>query len=131
MSRSFFLVATFLTECLIYQQTFKVIFGDDMIGFVIGDSDMITGFRLVGIEGTEASTIDEAKQAFHDLLSRNDIGVIIISEDFFSDTSLREEVDKVRQERVTPLIVEIPGSKGMADKMQLSEMISKILGIKI
>jgi vacuolar-type H+-ATPase subunit F/Vma7 len=57
--------------------------------------------------------------------------VIIISEAFFSDTSLREEVDKVRQERVTPLIVEIPGSKGMADKMQLSEMISKILGIKI
>jgi vacuolar-type H+-ATPase subunit F/Vma7 len=131
MSRSFFLVATFLTECLIYQQTFKVIFGDDMIGFVIGDSDMITGFRLVGIEGTEASTIDEARQAFHDSLSRNDIGVIIISEAFFSDTSLREEVDKVRQERVTPLIVEIPGSKGMVDKMQLSEMISKILGIKI
>jgi vacuolar-type H+-ATPase subunit F/Vma7 len=131
MSRSFFLVATFLTECLIYQQTFKVIFGDGMIGFVIGDSDMITGFRLVGIEGIEASTIDEARQAFHKSLSLSDIGVIIISEAFFSDTSLREEVDKVRQERVTPLIVEIPGSKGMADKMQLSEMISKILGIKI
>ena len=131
MSRSFFLVATFLSECLIYQQTFKVIFGDGMIGFVIGDSDMITGFRLVGIEGIEASTIDEARQAFHTSLSRNDIGVIIISEAFFSDTSLREEVDKVRQERVTPLIVEIPGSKGVADKMQLSEMISKILGIKI
>ena len=102
-----------------------------MIGFVIGDSDMITGFRLVGIEGIEASTIDEARQAFHKSLLRSDIGVIIISEAFFSDTSLREEVDKVRQERVTPLIVEIPGSKGMADKMQLSEMISKILGIKI
>ena len=131
MSMSFFLVATFLTECLIYQQTFKVILGDGMIGFVIGDSDMITGFRLVGIEGIEASTIDEARQAFHKSLSRSDIGVIIISEAFFSDTSLREEVDKVRQERVTPLILEIPGSKGMADKMQLSEMISKILGIKI
>jgi len=102
-----------------------------MIGFVIGDSDMITGFRLVGIEGIEASTIDEARQAFHRSLSLSDIGVIIISEAFFSDTSLREEVDKVRRERVTPLIVEIPGSKGMADKMQLSERISKILGIKI
>jgi len=131
MSRSFFLVATFLTECLIYQQTFKVIFGDGMIGFVIGDSDMITGFRLVGIEGIEASTIDEARQAFHKSLSRNDIGVIIISEAFFLDASLREEVDKVRQDRVTPLIVEIPGSKAIANKMQLSEMISKILGIKI
>jgi V/A-type H+-transporting ATPase subunit F len=102
-----------------------------MIGFIIGDSDMITGFKLVGIEGIEASTIDEAKEAFHKSLSRTDIGVIIISETFFSDSSLREEVDKVRQERITPLIVEIPGSKGMANKMQLSEMVSKILGIKI
>jgi vacuolar-type H+-ATPase subunit F/Vma7 len=102
-----------------------------MIGFVIGDSDMITGFRLVGIEGIEASTTDEVLQAFHRTLSRSDIGVIIISEALFSDTSLREEVDKVRQERVTPLIVEIPGSKGSSNKMQLSEMISKILGIKM
>jgi vacuolar-type H+-ATPase subunit F/Vma7 len=102
-----------------------------MIGFVIGDSDMITGFRLVGIEGIEASTTDEVLQAFHRTLSRSDIGMIIISEALFSGTSLREEVDKVRQERVTPLIVEIPGSKGSSNKMQLSEMISKILGIKM
>ena len=102
-----------------------------MIGYVIGDSDMITGFRLVGIEGTEASTIDEARIALHKILTRNDIGVIIISEIFFSEPSMREEVDKIRQGRVTPLIVEIPGSKGPANKMQLSDMISKILGIKI
>ena len=70
MSRSFFLVATFLTECLIYQQTFKVIFGDGMIGYVIGDSDMITGFKLVGVEGAEASTADEARQALHKALTR-------------------------------------------------------------
>ena len=43
-------------------QTFKVIFGDGMIGFVIGDSDMITGFRLVGVEGIEVSTADEASK---------------------------------------------------------------------
>ena len=82
-----------------------------MIGYVIGDSDMITGFRLVGVEGIEVSTIDEARQALHKALSRSDIGVIIISEAFFTDPSMREEVDKIRQERVTPLIVEIPGSK--------------------
>ena len=131
MSRSFFLVATFLTECLIYQQTFKVIFGDGMIGFVIGDSDMITGFKLVGIEGTEASTSDEARQALIKALTRSDIGVIIISEAFSTDPSMRQEVDKLRQERVTPLIVEIPGSKGPANKMALSDIVSKILGIKM
>jgi len=131
MSRSFFLVATFLTECLIYHRTFKVIFGDSMIGYVIGDSDMITGFRLVGVEGIEVSTADEAKQALNKALTRSDIGVIIISEAFSNDPTMREEVSKLRQERVTPIIVEIPGSKGNANKMQLSDLVSKILGIKV
>ena len=102
-----------------------------MIGFVIGDSDMITGFRLVGVEGVEVSTSDEARQALLRALPRSDIGVIIISEAFSNDPSIREEVDKLRQERVTPLIVEIPGSKGPANKIQLSEIVSKILGIKM
>ncbi len=102
-----------------------------MIGFVIGDSDMITGFRLVGVEGVEASTAEEALKALNKALTRDGVGVIIISESFFNDPSIREEVDKIRQERVTPLIVEIPGSKGPANKMQLSDMISKILGNKI
>ena len=92
---------------------------------------MITGFRLVGIEGVEAITPAEAKQALNKALTRSDVGVIIISEAFFTDPSMQEAVDKVRQEHVTPLIVEIPGSKGPANKMQLSDMISKILGIKM
>jgi vacuolar-type H+-ATPase subunit F/Vma7 len=102
-----------------------------MIGFVIGDSDMITGFRLVGVEGFEASTSDEAQKVLHKALSRSDVGVIIISEAFSTDPFMREEVEKLRQERVTPLIVEIPGSKGPTNKTQLSDIVSKILGIKI
>ena len=112
-------------------RTFKVIFGDEMIGYVIGDSDMITGFRLVGVEGTEVSTDDEAIQALHKALERNDIGVIIISESFGNGPSMQEEVDKLRQERITPLIVQIPGNKGTSNKTQISDIVSKILGIKI
>ena len=102
-----------------------------MIGYVIGDSDMITGFKLVGVEGVEATSANEARQALNKVLTRADVGIIIISEEFFTDSSIREEVDKIRQERVTPLIVALPGSKGPATEMQLSAIISKILGIKI
>lgn len=102
-----------------------------MIGYVIGDSDMITGFRLVGVEGVEAASADEARQALNTALTRSDVGIIIISQTFFTDSSIREEVDKIRQERVTPLIVEVPGSIGKANEMQLSTIISKILGIKV
>ena len=102
-----------------------------MIGYVIGDSDMITGFRLIGVEGIEVSTDNEALQALHTALTQSDIGFIIISEAFSNNPLVREEVDKLRQERVTPLIVEIPGSKEEPNKIQLSDMVSKILGIKM
>jgi len=102
-----------------------------MIAYVIGDSDMITGFRLVGVEGVEAFTAQEAKQALHQAFTRSDIGIIVISEAYFAESTMREEVDKIRQERATPIIVEVPASKGPSNQVQLSEIISKILGIKI
>jgi Archaeal/vacuolar-type H+-ATPase subunit F len=102
-----------------------------MIAYVIGDSDMVTGFRLVGVEGVEASTTGEARQALKAALSRKDIGIIVMSEAFFGDADMRDEVDKIRQEQVSPLIVELPASKGPSNATPLSEVISKILGIKI
>ncbi len=102
-----------------------------MIGYVIGDSDMITGFRLVGVDGAEAATVQEAKKALDGALLRSDIAIIIISQEFSMDAAIRDQVDKVRQERVSPLIVELPGSRGPSGGVPISETISKILGIKI
>ena len=87
-----------------------------MIGYVIGDSDMITGFRLVGVQGMEVSDEKEAIDALHKTLARSDIGVIIVSQSFSATPSMRAEIDKIWQERMTPLIVELPGSKGTENK---------------
>jgi V/A-type H+-transporting ATPase subunit F len=102
-----------------------------MIAYVVGDGDMITGFKLVGVEGVEATSTSEVKDALRKAVVRSDVAVVIISEDFLSDQSVSDEVDKLRQERVTPLIVAIPGGKGQSNQARLSETISKILGIKI
>jgi len=102
-----------------------------MIGYVIGDGDMVTGFRLVGVEGAEVASVDEAKQALNKALSRSDLAIIVISQEYSTDPVIRSQVDKVRQERVTPLIVELPGSRGPQKGIPISDTISKILGIKI
>ncbi|MGD6806031.1 MAG: V-type ATP synthase subunit F [Candidatus Bathyarchaeia archaeon] len=102
-----------------------------MIGYVIGDGDMVTGFRLVGVEGTEVASTEEAKQALNKVLSRSDLAIIIISEAYASHSSIRGQIERIRQERVTPLIVELPGSRGPQKGIPISETISKILGIKI
>ncbi len=102
-----------------------------MLGYIIGDSDMITGFRLVGVEGVEATSVDEAGQALSKALTRNDLAIIIISEEFSIQPQLHETIEKVRRERREPLIVEVPGSKGKPSKTRMSDLISKTLGVRI
>lgn len=102
-----------------------------MLGFVIGDNDMITGFRLVGVEGAEAASVDEAGQALDKALARTDLAILIISEEFSTQPQLRERIEKIRRERREPLIVEVPGSKGKPTETRMSDLISKTLGVRI
>jgi len=98
-----------------------------MIGYVIGDNDMLTGFRSVGVDGVEVSSLDETKKALDDALCRTDIAILIVSDVFSNEPSIRKKIDQVRLECITPLIVEIPSSKRPSNKVHLSDIIGKIL----
>ena len=102
-----------------------------MLGFVIGDSSMVTGFRLVGVEGTEATTVEDAMQAMRKALTRNDLTMVMVSEEFSMQPQLQEIIEKFRREHTSPLIVELPGSQGKPSEIHLSDLISRILGAKI
>lgn len=92
---------------------------------------MVTGFRLVGVEGVEATSVDEAGQAFDKALTRTDLTIVIISEEFSTQPQLHERIEKIRRERREPLIVEVPGSKGKPSETRMSDLISKTLGVRI
>ena len=100
-----------------------------MLGFVIGDHDMITGFRLVGIKGVEVSSADAARQALAKALGRRDLAIVVVSEEF--SNQIRDDIDKARLDRNSPLIVEVPGSMGPSGETTLSNLISKTLGMRI
>ena len=102
-----------------------------MLGFVIGDNDMVTGFRLVGVEGVEVTSPEEAGQALKNTLNRNDVAVIIMSQAFSSNPTLKEEINTVRRERSTPLILEIQGSKGPSIETSISDLVTKVIGVKV
>jgi vacuolar-type H+-ATPase subunit F/Vma7 len=102
-----------------------------MLAYIIGDSDMITGFRLVGVEGAEANSVDEARQALNNALGRTDLAIIIISEEFSTQPQMHEAIEKIRRERKNTLIVEMPGSKGKPSQVHMSDLISKTLGVRI
>ena len=102
-----------------------------MLGYVIGDSNMITGFRLVGLEGAEVNSGDEARQALDKALIRNDLAIIIVSEEFSTQPQMYEVIEKIRRERKSTLIVEMPGSRAKPSQVRMSDLISKTLGVRI
>jgi vacuolar-type H+-ATPase subunit F/Vma7 len=102
-----------------------------MNGFVIGDNDMLTGFRLVGVEGKEATSGAEALKALKEVLARKEYAIIIISQELANQSEVQFEINKTRRERTAPLIVEFPSSSGKANSVSLSELVSKSLGVRM
>ncbi len=102
-----------------------------MLGLIIGDSDMVTGFRLVGVEGIEVTSPEEARQALEKALTRNDLAIVVISEKFSGQPQMQKAIDKVRRERRNPLIVTVPPSGGEPSKIRLSDLVGRTLGIRI
>ena len=102
-----------------------------MLGLVIGDNDMITGFRLVGVEGIEVSSTEKMQEALEKAFVRKDLAIILISEEFSAQPQIHEVIDKMRRESISPLIVEIPGSRGKLSEIRISDLISKTLGVRV
>jgi vacuolar-type H+-ATPase subunit F/Vma7 len=102
-----------------------------MLGFVIGDSEMVTGFMLVGVLGTEVTSVNEAQEALEKALARNDLALVLVSEEFSTHPQMQKTIDAVRRERISPLIVEVPASSGKLSKVSMSDLVSKTLGVRM
>jgi V/A-type H+-transporting ATPase subunit F len=99
---------------------------------VIGDHSTVTGFRLAGVnEGYETESGDEALQILKELFKDRDSGLIIITEKLYGD--IEEDIKRLTEKRVTPMIVAIPDSKGFfAERIDpIKELVRKAVGIEI
>ena len=98
--------------------------------FVIGEEDVVLGFRYAGIEGIVVKSPEEAYDALLRIRENPQIGIIILQDTF--SMHLREELTEIRLTTRTPLIVEIPGPSGRAEgRPYLLEMIQEAVGIKV
>ncbi len=97
----------------------------------IGDNQMITGFRLVGVLGKEATSPKQTLDALKEALTRRDLAIIILSQDFSSEPQIQQEISKIRKERPVPLIVEFPSGKGEGGETSISQLVSKSLGVRM
>ena len=97
--------------------------------FVIGDHDLVTGFRLVGVKGVEVSSLEEAKLALRKAVLNVDFAIVLISEEFSS--KMRYELGQLREARIVPVVLEIPTSKGPVGEVPMGDLISRSLGVKL
>jgi|TARA_B100000959_G_C14936053_1_gene605784 V/A-type H+-transporting ATPase subunit F len=99
---------------------------------VIGDSTTVLGFKLAGVK-TAIKTKDskEALEALKNQFNNPDIGLIIITEQYAD--KLRDEINRLTEGVMTPLIVEIPNKDGTIDRKvdPIKELVRRAVGVEI
>ena len=91
---------------------------NNMLLGIIGDEETVTGFLLAGIgERSESSTNflkvnstttnDQIEEFFHSLITRKDIGIVLISQDVAD--RIRDTLDAYNE--IIPTVLEIPSKQ--------------------
>jgi V/A-type H+-transporting ATPase subunit F len=98
--------------------------------YVIGDRQTVLGFRLVGIEGAEATDPAGALSALEEAVGMDGIGIVLITERVAA--GIRDEVDARLYGMGFPLVLEIPDSQGpLPERPPVEDIVRKAIGISI
>ena len=96
---------------------------------IVGSEEECLGFSLAGVEGTVVNDDDMFVEAMKQLLDDHDIGVIAITDRYF--TLFSEHFNSVIEKRAIPAIVFIPSIDGIHHESSLKEYLANILGIRL
>ncbi len=97
---------------------------------VLGNSQAVQGFSLVGVLGQVATTAEEINHALDQALAAKDVGIILVTQDV--SRLIEARMDRLKLRSTVPLVVEIPGPEGVSpDQPSLSDIVLRAIGIKI
>ncbi|KXO15836.1 V-type ATP synthase subunit F [Peptoniphilus sp. GNH] len=91
--------------------------------------DVTTGLRLSGIDGLFCKNTAELKSLFKKNKDREDLGIIILTER--DSNEIKEDVIEKKLSGTLPLVVTIPGPKGIEDKDFILRYVKESVGIKL
>ncbi len=96
---------------------------------LIADEDTVLGFSLAGVPGIIATTEGEIRQAFEEVIRRDDVAILLITERIVN--VIRETVDNWIIGGGQPLVVEIPDSQGpLEGRRTPHEFVKSAIGVK-
>jgi len=93
---------------------------------IIGDIDVVSGFRLGGVKRAEvANSAEEAVAAFEE------ISIIIITQVLANE--IRNHINRKIGSSVLPMIIEIPDKDGSSEGSsdQMADLIKRVIGVEM
>ncbi|MFP4349639.1 MAG: V-type ATP synthase subunit F [Thermodesulfobacteriota bacterium] len=97
--------------------------------FVIGDRDTVLGFRLVGAHGIPVKDKETASAELEKALQNEALQLLLITREW-SD-ALRERIDRLKMDRLQPIVMEIPGKSVEPPERSLTQLVRRAIGINI
>ena len=98
---------------------------------VIGDRELVVGYRLIGVEDTFIVGEDalEVRKILQQLISSNQYALIIASQTVRNSLSgsFRESVES----SIEPLVLFMPAFEGNVQEESISSLARRVLGISI
>lgn len=98
---------------------------------IIGDIDVVSGFRLGGVKRAEvANSAEEAVAAFDKILDE-EISIIIITQVLANE--IRNHINRKIGSSVLPMIIEIPDKDGSSEGLsdQMADLIKRVIGVEM
>ena len=82
---------------------------------------------MAGIEGINVQTPKEALSRINQIHSRNEVGLILLSDDMGKQIIL--ELARIRSVKPIPLIFELPSPGSTKEKVDYRALLKQILGV--
>ena len=97
--------------------------------FVIGEDDMVLGFRYAGLDGRAVSDAASARDALAYAIEQKPRGLIVSQH---VTELIRDEVNDLRVAPGPPVVVEAPGPDGPVEgRPTLLRLIQEAIGIRV
>ena len=98
--------------------------------YVIGEEEVVIGFRFVGVPGAVVGSVEEAHEAFQTATRAGDVKVLVLTERVSG--MIPREVMDWQLSGEYPLIVEIPGIEGhLENRTSLIDSIREAVGLHV
>ena len=94
----------------------SVIHAEHLSIAVIGDEELVSGFRLASVSTyymikDDQNTREDVREALSELLAKPEVGVVVMLEDYTEH--VRDILSRIREEKRTiPVIIEVPSKFG-------------------